>query len=104
MISMKSSFIVFYTTVSSGDVSYNSLHNLQTFAACCLHTCMFKMSSPRIQGVEAGKINEVTRHSQSMDHLLKKMFNAENPVLLECPEWSQAYAVESEVKVTLLQI
>lgn len=66
---------------------------------------MFKMSSHRIQGVEAGKVNEANQHSQSMDHMLKDMFNTENPVLIDCPEWSQASPVrnrETQVKVTLL--
>lgn len=66
---------------------------------------MFKMSSHRIQGVEAGEVNEATQHSQSMDQLLKDMFNTENPVLIDCTEWSQASPVsigESQVKVTLL--
>lgn len=63
------------------------------------------MASHRIKGVDAGKMNEATQHSQSMDHFWKNIFNTENPVLIDWPDWGQASPAgieESEVNVTLL--
>lgn len=41
----------------------------------------------RIKGVGAGKVNKATLYSQSMDHFLKNIFNTENPILIDWPEW-----------------
>ncbi|XP_045926905.1 cilia- and flagella-associated protein 43 isoform X2 [Micropterus dolomieu] len=41
----------------------------------------------RIKGVGAGKVNKATQYSQSMDHFLKNIFNTENPILIDWPEW-----------------
>ncbi|XP_049456039.1 cilia- and flagella-associated protein 43 isoform X1 [Epinephelus fuscoguttatus] len=43
----------------------------------------------RLKGVTAGKVNEATEYSQSMDHFLKTIINTENPVLINLPEWDQ---------------
>ncbi|XP_059215696.1 cilia- and flagella-associated protein 43 isoform X2 [Centropristis striata] len=43
----------------------------------------------RIKGVDANKMNEATQYSQSMDRFLKDIFNTENPVLIDLPEWDQ---------------
>ncbi|XP_070772213.1 cilia- and flagella-associated protein 43 [Enoplosus armatus] len=43
----------------------------------------------RIKGVDAGKVNEAALYSQSVDHFLKNIFNTENPVLNDFPEWCQ---------------
>ncbi|XP_041802985.1 cilia- and flagella-associated protein 43 [Chelmon rostratus] len=59
----------------------------------------------RIKGVDAGKVNEATQYSQSMDHSLKIIFNTENPILVDLPEWGQGSPAgaenpeESEVSV-----
>lgn len=63
------------------------------------------MASHRIKGVDAGKMNEATQYSQSMDHFWKTIFNTENPVLTDWPDWGQASPAcieESEVNITLL--
>ncbi|XP_076599514.1 cilia- and flagella-associated protein 43 [Chaetodon auriga] len=43
----------------------------------------------RIKGGDAGKVNEATQYSQTMDHSLKIIFNTENPILTDWPEWGQ---------------
>ncbi|KAK9541448.1 hypothetical protein VZT92_001490 [Zoarces viviparus] len=49
----------------------------------------------RIKGTDAGKADEARKYSQSMNRFLKTIFNAENPVLIDLPEWGQE-AVEPE--------
>ncbi|XP_068423978.1 cilia- and flagella-associated protein 43 [Clinocottus analis] len=43
----------------------------------------------RMKGVNAGKVNKATKYSQSMKNFLKKMFNTENPILIDLLEWGQ---------------
>ncbi|XP_034537901.1 cilia- and flagella-associated protein 43 isoform X3 [Notolabrus celidotus] len=43
----------------------------------------------RDKGLNAGKLNEATQYSKSMDHLLKDIFSKENDVLIDMPEWGQ---------------
>ncbi|XP_031694958.1 cilia- and flagella-associated protein 43 [Anarrhichthys ocellatus] len=49
----------------------------------------------RIKGTDAGKVNEAQKYSRSMNHFLKTIFNTENPVLIDLPEWGQG-TVEPE--------
>lgn len=62
----------------------------------------------RIKGVDTGMVNEATQYSQSIHHFLKNIFNKENPVLTNMPEWSQGSPAgsekpeESEVNYVLL--
>ncbi|KAF0027582.1 hypothetical protein F2P81_020323 [Scophthalmus maximus] len=49
----------------------------------------------RIKGVEA-EMNKVTQNGQPMAHFLKDIFNTENPVLTDLPQWSQESCVGSE--------
>uniref|UniRef100_UPI0037E722FD cilia- and flagella-associated protein 43 n=1 Tax=Semicossyphus pulcher TaxID=241346 RepID=UPI0037E722FD len=46
-------------------------------------------SNLRNKGLDAGKTNEATLYSKSMDHFLKEIFSKENPVLIELPEWDK---------------
>lgn len=57
------------------------------YILCVLH---------RIKGVDAGKVNEATQYSQSMDHSLKIIFNTENPILVDLPEWGQGSPAGAE--------
>ncbi|XP_034407920.1 cilia- and flagella-associated protein 43 [Cyclopterus lumpus] len=50
----------------------------------------------RMKGVNAGKVNEATQYSQSMNDFLKNIFNTENPVLIDLPEWGQGSPAGSE--------
>lgn len=74
--------------------------------SCCVYL-VSPMAFYRINSMGADKMKEATRYSQSMKHLLKKIFNAENPVLIDLPEWGQAPPAgtvtpeESEVNDTL---
>ncbi|XP_051815918.1 cilia- and flagella-associated protein 43 isoform X3 [Acanthochromis polyacanthus] len=52
--------------------------------------------SLRIKDVDTGKVNEATQYSQSMAHLLKNIFNAENPVLIGFPVWGQETPASAE--------
>lgn len=54
------------------------------------------MTPYRIKGVDSGKVNEATEYSQSVDHFLKNIFNAENPVLIALPEWGQGSPAGTE--------
>lgn len=39
--------------------------------------------------MDAGKLNEASQYSQSMNHFLKKIFETENHVLIDLPDWGQ---------------
>ncbi|XP_068577145.1 cilia- and flagella-associated protein 43 [Cebidichthys violaceus] len=54
----------------------------------------------RIKGTDAGKVNEATKHSQSMNHFLKTIFNTENPILIDLPEWGQGTVKPEEIEVS----
>ncbi|XP_010742471.3 cilia- and flagella-associated protein 43 isoform X1 [Larimichthys crocea] len=43
----------------------------------------------RIKGEDAGKVNEATQYSRSMDYFLKNKFKTENRVLIDLPEWGR---------------
>nr|XP_040034407.1 cilia- and flagella-associated protein 43 isoform X2 [Gasterosteus aculeatus aculeatus] len=62
----------------------------QTVLTAGLKDCSLVCTDIRINSMGADKMKEATRYSQSMKHLLKKIFNAENPVLIDLPEWGQA--------------
>ncbi|XP_030297865.1 cilia- and flagella-associated protein 43 isoform X2 [Sparus aurata] len=50
----------------------------------------------RIKGVDAGKVNKATQYSQSMDNLLNNIFDTENSVLIDWPEWGQGSPAATE--------
>lgn len=52
------------------------------------------MAPYRIKGVDV--VNAATQYSQSMDHFLKNIFNTENPVLIDLPEWGQGSPAGAE--------
>lgn len=54
------------------------------------------MASHRIKGVGAGKVNKATQNSQAMDDLLKNIFDTENSVLIDWPEWGQGSPAATE--------
>ncbi|XP_037321813.2 cilia- and flagella-associated protein 43 isoform X1 [Pungitius pungitius] len=62
----------------------------QTVLTAGLKDCSLVCTDIRTNSTGAGKMKEATRYSQSMRRVLKNIFNTENPVLIDLPEWSQA--------------
>ncbi|XP_041866469.1 cilia- and flagella-associated protein 43 [Melanotaenia boesemani] len=52
----------------------------------------------RIKGVDAGKINDATQHSQSVALSLKNILRTENPFLIDLPTWGQEFPGDSGKK------
>ncbi|XP_037639094.1 cilia- and flagella-associated protein 43 isoform X1 [Sebastes umbrosus] len=48
----------------------------------------------RIKGF--GKVKKATQYSQSMDGFLKNIFNTENPLLIDLPDWGQWSSADTE--------
>lgn len=69
---------------------------------------VFYLTPYRIKGEDAGKVNEATQYSRSMDYFLKNKFKTENRVLIDLPEWGRECPAatknpeESEVNYILL--
>lgn len=49
----------------------------------------------RIKGVDV-EVNKATQNSQPIAHFLKNIFNTENPVVIDLPEWSQGSRAGTE--------
>ncbi|XP_023282389.1 cilia- and flagella-associated protein 43 [Seriola lalandi dorsalis] len=49
----------------------------------------------RIKGVDA-EVNKATQHSESTARFLRNIFNTENTVLINMPEWSQGSCADTE--------
>lgn len=74
-----------------------SIHNKYIhLSALLLCFCFVFMASNRIKGVDAGKVNKATQYSLSMDNLLKNIFDTENSVLIDWPEWGQGSPAATE--------
>lgn len=53
------------------------------------------MAPYRIKDADS-EVNKATHHSRSMAHFLKNLFNTENRVLIDLPEWSQGSLTGTE--------
>ncbi len=100
-----STFIWIYGSTGHHQTSITNIF-ISALLLCMSFVCF--MASYRIKGVDAGKVNAATQYSQSMDDFLKNIFNTENPVLTDLPEWGQRSPAgtekpeESEVNYILL--
>lgn len=62
---------------------------------------MFSLASNRTKSVDAEKVKEATWYSQSVAHFLKNVFNKENPILTDLPEWSTEKPEDRKVSYIL---
>ncbi|KAM9345139.1 cilia- and flagella-associated protein 43 [Symphorus nematophorus] len=76
-----------YRVDGVGSVSFSA--DSQTLLTAGFKDGSLLCSNLRFKGVDAGKVNEATQYKQSMDQLLNNIFNTENPILFEWPEWGQ---------------
>ncbi|XP_070696760.1 cilia- and flagella-associated protein 43 [Pempheris klunzingeri] len=70
-----------------GSVSFSA--DSQTLLTAGFEDGSLVCTNLRIEGVDGAEVNEATRYSQCLGHFLRNVFNRENTMLIDLPEWGQ---------------